>query len=138
MHISSKTKQLAIHVKCSKILKQLQVSNTMIVLVKLQRLCTMLKDMMETMYPVDYAWQIGKELADHLKQITGKIEKDILCEKLTKRPSIKNYKIKENREIPYDEVGRATIRRPSPFPGGEAARAKYASPANRSSHFLVP
>ena len=68
----------------------------------------------------------------------NKYEKDILCDKLTKRPFIKKDKIKENREISFDEVGRATIRRPSPFPGGEAARAKYASPANRSSHFLVP
>ena len=67
----------------------------------------------------------------------NKYEKDILCDKLTKRPFIKKDKIKENREISFDEVGRATIRRPSPFPGGEAARAKYASPANRSSHFLV-
>ena len=68
----------------------------------------------------------------------NKSENDMLCDKLTKRPSIKKDKLKEKREISFDEVGRATIRRPSPFPGGEAARAKYASPANRSSHFLVP
>ena len=148
-HISSNTKQITTMQKCRKLMirKQLRVSNTMIYLVKLHPLCTMLRDMMETLYHVDFAWQwtnwptrsfeanqngfisLGK---------SNKSENDILCDKLIKRPSIKNDKIKENREISFDEVGRATIRRPSPFPGGEAARAKYASPANRSSHFLVP
>ena len=58
-HISSNTKQITTMRKCRKLMirKQLRVSNTMIYLVKLHPLCTMLRDMMETLYHVDFAWQ---------------------------------------------------------------------------------